>query len=233
MSHKSYISKIKPANTNAELKAQAIKGNLDQAQLARLADVNNLGEQADEVFKGVVAYYEFGNVNSSGIAYYFHKAAETASLPAGASGPGSPALELEGYYIAFNFGAIGVPPGLFAGKEVARIVMENNSLDLLLVSKVEGVLGSQDLSLGYKLESQGVFATGTEVFDSTGTAIPTTSASVFVSDEDPISPGSSLPNQRRLFVSVTAGGSNTISFNGLVRVNFFVPKGTKVTVVDV
>jgi hypothetical protein len=233
MSHKSFISKIKPANTNAELKAQAIKGNLDQAQLARLADVNNLGEQSDEIFKGVVTHFEFSDPNSNFIAYHFHKTAETASLPAGAMGPGSPALELEGYYIAFNFGAVAVAPGSFAGREVARIVMENNPMDRLTVSKVEGVLGSSHTSLGYTLQSEGAFATGTEVFDSTSTAIPTTSASVFVSNEDATSPGSSLANQRRLLVSVTAGGSNTISFNGLVRVNFMVPKGTKITIVDV
>lgn len=228
MSHKSFISKIKPANTNAELKAQAIKGNLDQAQLARLADVNNLGEQSDEIFKGVVTHYEFSDPNSNAIATHFHKTAETAKLPAVMGGD-----DLEGYYIAFNFGAVGVAPGSFAGREVARIVMENNPTDRLVVSKVEGVLSSSHTSLGYTLQSEGAFATGTEVFDSTSTAIPTTSASVFVSNEDATSPGSSLANQRRLLVSVTAGGSNTISFTGLVRVNFMVPKGTKVTIVDV
>jgi len=233
MSHKSFITKIKPANTNAELKTQAIKGNLDQAQLARLADVNNLGEQSDEIFKGVVTHYEFGDRNSNGISHHFHKTAETASIPAGYLGPGTPAIEMDGYYIAFNFGATAVAPGGFAGKEIARVVMENNLLDFLLLSKVEGVLGSSHTSLGYVLQSEGAFATGTEVFDSTSTAIPTTSASVFVSNEDPSSPGSSLANQRRLLVSVIAGGSNTISFSGLVRVNFMVPKGTKVTIVDV
>lgn len=225
MSHKSYITKIKPANTNAELKAQAIKGNLDQAQLARLADVNNLGEQADEVFKGVVTHYEFAGPNSTGILYHFHETAETASLPAALGG-----TEYEGYYISFSCTHDGGPTD-YQGISVARIIMENNPTDSILISDTQGAITSTSFALGYRLDSVNSFTTGALVFDDTGAAIPTTSVTSFLSNEDPANPGTPLAGQRKLLVSVTAGGSNDIGFTAFIRLNFMVPKGTKVTVV--
>ena len=227
MSHKSFITKIKPANTNAELKAQAIKGNLDQAQLARLADVNNLGEQSDEIFKGLVSHYELVGPNSTGVLYHFHETAETAALPAALGG-----TEYEGYYITFTSTFSGGPTA-YQGISVARIIMENNPTDTILISDTQGTITSTSFALGYRLDSVNSFTTGSLVFDSTGAAIPTTSATSFFSNEDPANPGSSLAGQRKLAVSVTAGGSNDISFSAFVRLNFLVPKGTKVTIVDI
>lgn len=230
MSHKSYITKIKPANTNAELKAQAIKGNLDQAQLARLADVNNLGEQADEVFKGVATHYEFEGPTAQGIIYYFHESADTAKQVEAYGG-----TEYETYYISFSAFHNGAP-GDYDGIPVVRIVMENNPTDEVFITNIQGTISStnpttQSPPPGYKFDSVNSFTTGALVFDDNGFAIPTTSASVFFSAEDPNNPGTALAGQRGVFTSITAGGVVDINAQAFVRVDFMVPKGTKVTAV--
>ncbi len=231
MSHKSYITKIKPANTNAELKAQAIKGNLDQAQLARLADVNNLGEQADEVFKGVVSYYDLTSDTATPPAFHFHETADGTLF----TDPATPATDMKGYYITFGIGTAptGVAPTAYI-IEVARVSWTGSSLDRLLTEKIDGSLGYTTNGLGYDLNQVSTFATGAEVYAlaPTNAYIPTTRASVYWSKEDPSNPGSELDFQRRLYITVTAGGSANIAFEGLVRVDFFLPKDAKVTVVD-
>jgi len=231
MSHKSYINKIKPANTNAELKAQAIKGNFDQAQLARLADVNNLGEQSDEIFKGVVSYYDLTSGTSTPPTFHFHETADGTLY----TDPVTPETDMKGYYITFGFGTAptGIGPSAYT-VEIARVSWTGSSLDKLLTEKIDGSLGYTTNALGYDLNQVSTFATGAEVYAlaPTNAYIPTTRASVYWSKEDPDNPGSDLDFQRRLYVTITAGGSANIAFEGLVRVDFFLPADAKVTVVD-
>ena len=89
MSHVKLIKEITPFDTNSRLKSEAVKGHYDQAQLARLADVNNLGEQVDGYLNGVITNYDFSSAE-----YFLHESGERANLGG---------QEFEGYYIAFPF----------------------------------------------------------------------------------------------------------------------------------
>ena len=214
MSHVKLIKEITPFDTNSRLKSEAVKGHYDQAQLARLADVNNLGEQVDGYLNGVITNYDFSSVE-----YFLHKSGERANLGG---------QEFEGYYIAFPFSNDASSANL--KEEIARITVDTPVSLKVATQSVIGTVATLDNSTPPS-NYVSSFATGALATDqTTGGLVPLTKCLIYWSSEDPTSPGTELDNLFRLFVDIDQAGGNDIDVNGFVRVDFLVPVGATVTV---
>lgn len=214
MSHVKLIKEITPFDTNSRLKSEAVKGHYDQAQLARLADVNNLGEQVDSYLTGVITNYDFSSVE-----YFLHESGERANL----SGQ-----EFEGYYIAFGFGNNASSPNL--KQEIARITVDTPFPLKVLTQSVIGSLNTLDNSTPPN-NYVSSFATGALATDqTTGGLISLTKCLAYWSNDDPASPGTAIDSLFRLFVDIDQAGGNDIDVSGFVRLDFLVPVGATVSV---
>ena len=214
MSHVKLIKEITPSDTNKRLKSEAVKGHYDQAQLARLADVNNLGEQVDGYLNGVITNYDFESSS-----YFIHESGERANVGG---------QEFEGYYIAFPFDNGTSSASL--KEEVARITVDTPSSFKLLTQSVIGTLVTSDNSTPPQ-DYVSTFATGALATDqTTGGLVSLTKCLVYFSNDDPASPGTAIDSLFRLWVDIDQAGSNDIDVSGFVRVDFLVPVGSTVTV---
>lgn len=214
MSHVKLIKEITPSDTNKRLKSEAVKGHYDQAQLARLADVNNLGEQVDGYLNGVITNYDF-----SSSSYFIHESGERANLGG---------QEFEGYYIAFQFDNDASSSSL--NEEIARITVDTPSSFKLATQSVIGTVNTLDNSTPPQ-QYISTFATGALATDqTTGGLVSLTECLVYWSNDDPASPGTAIDSLFRLWVSLEQAGSNDIDVSGFVRIDFLVPVGSTVTV---
>ena len=216
MSHVKLIKEITPFDTNSRLKSEAVKGHYDQAQLARLADVNNLGEQVDGYLNGVITNYDF-----SSVGYFLHESGEKANIGG---------QEFEGYYIAFQFG--NDASSSFLKEEIARITVDTPvSVPFKLATQsVIGTVNTLDNSTPPN-NYINTFATGALATDqTTGGLVPLTKCLIYWTSDDPASPGTAIDNLFRLFVDIDQAGANDIDVGGFVRVDFLVPVGATVTV---
>lgn len=214
MSHVKLIKEITPFDTNKRLKSEAVKGHYDQAQLARLADVNNLGEQVDGYLNGVITNYDFESSS-----YFIHESGEKANIGG---------QEFEGYYIAFPFDN-GTSSALLK-EEIARITVDTPVSLKLLTQSVIGTVSTLDNSTPPEVYVS-PFATGALATDqTTGGLVSLTECLIYWSNDDPASPGTAIDSLFRLWVSINQAGSNDIDVSGFVRVDFLVPVGSTVTV---
>ena len=214
MSHVKLIKEITPFDTNKRLKSEAVKGHYDQAQLARLADVNNLGEQVDGYLNGVITNYDF---ESS--LYFIHESGERANIGG---------QEFEGYYIAFPFSNDLSSATLT--EEIVRITVDTPSSFKLATQSVIGTVITLDNSTPPRAYVS-PFATGALATDqTTGGLVSLTECLLYWSSDDPASPGTAIDSLFRLFVSIDQAGSNDIDVGGFIRVDFLVPVGSTVTV---
>ena len=219
MSHRELITKITPVDTNIRLKSEAVKGHYDQAQLARLADVNNLGEQSDELFQGVISDY-----NLDEATFFAHETGESGKFDFGGG-----VSEFKGYYISTFVANMGGSAAL--DQEIARVKLDTNtSGPLVLTTSIAGSVGSSDSSITNLVGLQNNFATGALVRDVVADAlVPLTACVLYWTNDDPANPGTELEDTARLFIKVTQSGSNNIDFGAFTRINFLVPKDATVT----
>ena len=214
MSHVKLIKEITPFDTNSRLKSEAVKGHYDQAQLARLADVNNLGEQVDGYLNGVITNYDFSSAQ-----YFLHESGERANIGG---------VEFEGYYIAFQFG--NDASSSFLKEEIARITVDTPGSLKVATQSVIGTVNTLDNSTPPN-NYINTFATGALATDqTTGGLISLTKCLIYWTSDDPASPGTAIDNLFRLFVHIDQAGANDIDLSGFVRVDFLVPVGATVSV---
>ena len=219
MSHRKLITEITPADTNRRLKSEAVKGHYDQAQLARLADVNNLGEQSDELFQGVISDY-----NLDEATFFAHETGESGKFDFGGG-----VQEFKGYYISTFITNMGGSAAL--DQEIARVKVDTNtSGPLVLTTSIAGSVASSDSSITNLVGLQNNFATGALVRDIVADAlVPLTACVLYWTNDDPANPGTPLADTVRLFIKVTQSGVNNIDFAAFTRINFLVPKDATVT----
>lgn len=214
MSHVKLIKEITPFDTNSRLKSEAVKGHYDQAQLARLADVNNLGEQVDGYLNGVITNYDFSSAQ-----YFLHESGERANIGG---------VEFEGYYIAFQFN--NDASSSFLKEEIARITVDTPGSLKVATQSVIGTVNTLDNSTPPN-NYINTFATGALATDqTTGGLISLTKCLIYWTSDDPASPGTAIDNLFRLFVHIDQAGANDIDLSGFVRVDFLVPVGATVSV---
>ena len=214
MSHVKLIKEITPFDTNSRLKSEAVKGHYDQAQLARLADVNNLGEQVDGYLNGVITNYDF-----SSVGYFLHESGEKANIGG---------QEFEGYYIAFPLNNDASSANL--NEEIARITVDTPVSLKVATQSVTGTVQTLDNSTPPQ-QYVSSFATGALATDqTTGSLISLTKCLVYWTSDDPASPGTAIDSLFRLFVDIDQAGANDIDISGFVRVDFLVPVGATVSV---
>lgn len=219
MSHRKLITEITPVDTNRRLKSEAVKGHYDQAQLARLADVNNLGEQSDELFQGVISDY-----NLDEATFFAHATGESGKFDFGGG-----VQEFKGYYISAFAANMAASAAL--DQEIARVKVDTNtSGPLVLTTSIAGSVASTDSSITNLVALQNNFATGALVRDIVADAlVPLTACVLYWTNDDPANPGTPLNDTVRLFIKVTQSGSNNIDFTAFTRINFLVPKDATVT----
>jgi len=219
MSHRKLITEITPADTNRRLKSEAAKGHYDQAQLARLADINNLGEQSDELFQGVISDY-----NLDELGFFAHETGESGKFDFGGG-----VQEFKGYYISTFVGTMSAAPGI--DEEIARVKIDTNtSGPLVLTTSIAGSIVTSDSSITNLLALQSNFATGALVHDLVADAlVPLTECVLYWTNDDPANPGTPLADTVRLFIKVTQAGANNINAGAFTRINFLVPKDATVT----
>ena len=214
MSHVKLIKEITPFDTNKRLKSEAVKGQYDQAQLARLADVNNLGKQVDGYLNKVITNYDF-ELNS----YFLHESGQRANVGG---------QDFEGYYIAFPFS--NDASSALLEKEIARITVDTPISVKVITQSVIGTVVTSDGSTP-PIQYVSAFATGALATDqTTGGLVSLTQCLVYWTNDDPASPGTAINSLFRLFVDINQAGGNDIDVAGFVRVDFLVPVGATVTV---
>lgn len=221
MSHRKLITEITPVDTNRRLKSEAVKGHYDQAQLARLADVNNLGEQSDELFQGVISDY-----NLDEATFFAHETGESGKFDFGGG-----VEEFKGYYISTFVTNMGGSAAL--DQEIARVKLDTNTIGagpLALTTSITGTVSTSDSSITNLVGLQNNFATGALVRDVVADAlVPLTACVLYWTNDDPANPGVELTDTIRLFIKVTQSGANNIDFAAFTRINFLVPKDATVT----
>ena len=219
MSHRKLITKITPADTNRRLKSEAVNGHYDQAQLARLADVNNLGEQSDKILQGAVSNYDFTDEQ-----FYLHETSETGVL---SEGPGDP-IKLKGYYLV----CVGGFEDVLVNQELVRITIASALYPGgIFNTGLTGSLNTYDNTNDVAISS--AFANGALAWDTVDDLlVPLSRCGLSFSSDDPANPGNQLEELQRVYLNAeSTGGVNEVAFDFFFRLNFLVPEDATVSIV--